>query len=291
MPKAITPAPEQLHISGATRQQKLYDSAIELLRLAEPPEGYYLATSFGKDSIVVHRLCDEAGVRYDAHHNLTGIDPPELVRFGLKHYPDVHRQMYPASMWQLIVTNGMLPMRQRRYCCAVLKEDGGLGRRCVMGIRAEESDRRKRSWAPVATRSGTPGGELRIFDNDDVTSAIQTCSIRGKMVINPLYHWTWDDLWSLIRDRKLPYCCLYDEGFDRLGCIGCPMAKEVGRRRDFARWPKYHGMYVRAVQRAIDRGKFAKLAHLGAAGIVERWVSDEVQDKPMEGQIQMEALL
>ena len=137
------PIPQQIELDGSTRQQKLYDNAIELLRMAEPAEGYYLATSFGKDSIAAHRLCDEAGVRYDAHHNITGIDPPEMVCFGRKHYPDVERHRPRMTMWRLIEKRGILPLRHMRFCCEVLKEGGGLGRVCVMGIRAEESGRRK----------------------------------------------------------------------------------------------------------------------------------------------------
>ena len=89
---------DQLALDGSTRQQKLYDYSIEILRIAEPPEGYYLATSFGKDSIAVQRLCDEAGVKYDAHTSVTGIDPPELIYFGREHYPDVKREMYKKSI-------------------------------------------------------------------------------------------------------------------------------------------------------------------------------------------------
>lgn len=277
-----TPAPNQIHISGSTRQQKLYDQAIHLLRLAEPPEGYYLATSFGKDSIVAHRLCDEAGVKYDAHHNHTGIDPPELVYFGRKCYPDVKRETYPLSMWRLIEREGIPPMRHIRYCCNVLKEDGGIGRTCVMGIRAEESGRRRKSWAPFSTRDRG----LRLFDNDDITTALQNCNVRGKLTVSPLYDWTWADLWDLIRDRKLPCCELYKQGFDRLGCIGCPEAPEHQRRMQFARWPKYYDAYLRTFQRLIDAGRMKNLGT--AEAIMEWWLSDRTQEKSVEGQMEME---
>ena len=79
-----TDHPQQIHMDGSTRQQKLYDNAIDLLRMTCPPEGFYLATSFGKDSIVAHRLLDEAGEKYDAHKNHTSVDPPRHVDFGRK---------------------------------------------------------------------------------------------------------------------------------------------------------------------------------------------------------------
>ena len=55
--------------------------AIDRLRTFEPPDGYYLAFSGGKDSCVIKALADMAGVHYDAHYSLTTVDPPELVRF------------------------------------------------------------------------------------------------------------------------------------------------------------------------------------------------------------------
>ena len=41
------------------------DVAIKRLRAFEPPEGYYLAFSGGKDSVTVKALMDLAGVKYD----------------------------------------------------------------------------------------------------------------------------------------------------------------------------------------------------------------------------------
>jgi phosphoadenosine phosphosulfate reductase len=63
--------------------------AIERLKIFCPPEGYYLAFSGGKDSIVIKKLADMAGVKYDAHYNVTTIDPPDLVRFIRKYHQDV----------------------------------------------------------------------------------------------------------------------------------------------------------------------------------------------------------
>ena len=62
--------------------------AIDRLKTFEPPEGYYLAFSGGKDSVVIKALADMAQVKYDAHYNLTSVDPPELVQF-IKTFDDV----------------------------------------------------------------------------------------------------------------------------------------------------------------------------------------------------------
>ena len=56
-------------------QQKI-DKSIQRLKSFEPPEGYFVAFSGGKDSIVVKQLCIEAGVKFDAHYSVTSVDPP-----------------------------------------------------------------------------------------------------------------------------------------------------------------------------------------------------------------------
>lgn len=75
----------QLNMAG----QDKVETAIKRLQTFEPPEGYYLAFSGGKDSVVIKALADMAGVKYDARYNLTSVDPPELVRFIKDEHPDV----------------------------------------------------------------------------------------------------------------------------------------------------------------------------------------------------------
>ena len=123
--------------------------AIKRLKAFEPPEGYYVAFSGGKDSQCVYHLCEMAGVKFDAHYNVTSVDPPELVKFIRQHYPDVKfehqhdKNGNPITMWSLIPEQRMPPTRLARYCCAKLKETNGKGRYTVTGVRASESASRK----------------------------------------------------------------------------------------------------------------------------------------------------
>lgn len=55
---------DQLNIYGIT----LLEATIERIKAFEPPEGYFLAFSGGKDSVVIKALADMAGVKYDAHY-------------------------------------------------------------------------------------------------------------------------------------------------------------------------------------------------------------------------------
>ena len=71
-------------------------------------------------------------------------------------------------------------------------------------------------------------------------------------MVNPIVDWDDSDVWEFLNSNNIPHCCLYDEGFKRLGCIGCPLSGSKNMERDFARWPKYKEMYIRAFQRMID---------------------------------------
>lgn len=99
--------------------------AIERIRSFVPEEGYYVAFSGGKDSIVTLDLVRRAGVKHDVEFNLTTVDPPEVVRFIREHYPDVSISRPKMSMFALIVKKHMPPTRIIRYCCDNLKERGG----------------------------------------------------------------------------------------------------------------------------------------------------------------------
>jgi len=203
--------------------------AIERLRTFEPPEGYYLAFSGGKDSITIYRLAEMAGVKFDAHFNLTSVDPPEVVRFVREFYPDVKRHSPPMTMWRLILKHKCPPLRQRRYCCEELKERGGDGQFILTGVRWAESVRRK------ATRK-----------------MVETCyKGRSKRYLHPIIDWTDDNVWDFIRSEHIPYCSLYDEGFDRIGYILCPMQAKGNVQRDIDRWPRYADKYIHTFDELI----------------------------------------
>ncbi|MDF2631407.1 MAG: phosphoadenosine phosphosulfate reductase [Caproiciproducens sp.] len=205
--------------------------AIDRIRQFEPPEGYYVAFSGGKDSIVVLDLVKRAGVKYDAHYNLTTVDPPELVYFIREHHSDVEKHMPNKTMWQLIERKGF-PSRKMRYCCAILKESGGKGRLCVTGVRREEShNRSKRKMVEQCYRDPS------------------------KRYLNPIIDWSSHDVWQYIHGNKLPYCSLYDEGFERLGCIMCPLSNPKQIAREAARWPKYAEAYQRAALKSFEYKK------------------------------------
>lgn len=91
-----------------------------------------------------------------------------------------------------------------------------------------------------------------VNDNDDSRKMIEQCYKRHKTTLNPIIDWTDADVWEFIHEYHVPYCKLYDEGFKRLGCIGCPMARRHGREREFARYPRYRKLYINAFDRMLE---------------------------------------
>lgn len=236
----------QINIHGKDKVQV----AIDRLREFEPSEGYYLAFSGGKDSLCIYHLAKEAGVKFDAHYNLTGIDPPELVYFIRENYPDVIIDRPGKTMWQLIVEKGTPPTRIMRYCCAHLKEKGGEGRICVTGVRWAESVRRRKTRRVIEQYGKS---QILFNDNNEVRRLMENCQKKSKFILNPIIDWEDADVWEYIRSRHLKYCSLYDDGFKRLGCIGCPMSTTKQRLREFERWPKYKNIYLRTFDRMLQR--------------------------------------
>lgn len=241
--------------------------AIDRYKMFEPKdEGYYLAYSGGKDSTVIKALARMAGVKHDNHYNITGIDPPELYRF-IKAQNDVVMEPYEMSMFELIPKKLMPPTRLVRYCCDVLKERGGIGRFVITGVRWAESSRRKNNrqlieFDKYGSQSKKAIENREIFlmnDNEEKRRMIENCSIKGKHILNPIVDWTEDEVWEFIRYFKLDYCELYDEGHDRLGCIGCPMQGKKGMIKDFEEYPKFYDNYVRAFERMLEEREKKKL--------------------------------
>ena len=252
---------------------------LRLQEAAKMSEAYYdapllLTDSGGKDSSVVKALAERAGIKYEVSHSHTTADAPETVMFvraefkrleekGVKcivNYPYYKGQR--VTMWSLIQQKGFPPTRIQRYCCAVLKETAGDGRYIATGVRWAESTRRKNT----------------ANDNDDRRQLFETCMRRRGAVCNPIIDWTDEDVWDYIRSERIPVNPLYQCGYSRVGCIGCPMAGLRMRRKEFADYPKYRDAYIRAFDQMlkIRDGKGKETHWRTGVDVYHWWMEDGV---------------
>ena len=101
----------------------------------------------------------------------------------------------------------------------------------IVGVRIQESANRAKLWSEFVR-------------NKYSKTAFYLC---------PIAYWTTKDVWDFHKLRNLPHCCLYDQGFTRLGCIGGPLAGPKSQARAFARLPAYEQMRRRSFDKFWDK--------------------------------------
>jgi phosphoadenosine phosphosulfate reductase len=200
--------------------EEMEQEAIAFLRENEPAEGYFVGFSGGKDSICCLHLCKLAGVKHQAFYSCTRIDPPEVVRMIRQHYHEV-TFLYPEMTFWEGIKKKSPPLRMKRWCCDVLKKQADT--RCdllhkVFGQRKEES----------AKRASRP----------------RIDKYKKKAIwYKPIFEWSEWHVWEFIEKYGLVYPSLYDEGFNRIGCVICPFVfhktpnaqKRLAQAKE--RWP------------------------------------------------------
>lgn len=105
--------------SRRLRDKMMY--SVNLLQKAEDlalayggDSGYYLAFSAGKDSQALYHIAELAGVKFEAHMNLTSVDPPEVIRFVKQAYPEVDLIKPKKSIYQHAIEKQILPTMRVR---------------------------------------------------------------------------------------------------------------------------------------------------------------------------------
>ena len=264
------------------------DKTIESLKLAsEMSKEFYnkpliITYSGGKDSDVlldIARKCLKPD-EFEVINSHTSVDAPETVYHIREVFKDVRgggtkctvhipkdKDGKQITMWNLIPKKKMPPTRLVRYCCATLKETSTPNRICAVGVRASESAGRK-GRDIFATRGATKKDAYyyyslehsqEVFEESKERDPIWDCTLIKQMrenkdiIVNPIYEWTYSDIWEYIRENNIKYNPLYDRGHIRVGCVGCPMTTYKGMMKEFKEYPKIKDAYIRAFQRMIDQ--------------------------------------
>ena len=240
--------------------------------------------SGGKDSDVMLDLAESClkSDEFEVLNSHTTVDAPETVRHiretfkrlndkGVKTRVDYHVQEDGTrlTMWNLIPKKLMPPTRIVRYCCQVLKETGTPNRLCALGVRAAESTIR-RGRDTFSTRGGTYKDAIFFSlshaeevhqEAQELQDPVWDCTLIKTMrekkdtLVNPIYEWSTTDIWDYIHIRQLNVNPLYSKGYDRVGCVGCPLASYHQKIKEFSDYPQYKTMYIKAFDKMLEERK------------------------------------
>lgn len=168
-------------------------------------------------------------------------------------------------MWNLIPINGV-PTRIQRFCCKFLKESSTRGRMIATGVRWNESQRRtEREPYEVKgnkkKRIAISDEKMLLTDNNETRRLFEKCEMKAETIVNPIIDWRNSDIWEFINQEHICTNLLYQCGYNRVGCIGCPMAGK-SRWKEFADFPRIKNAYIHAFDRMLAvrkaRGKESK---------------------------------
>ena len=128
------------------------------------------------------------------------------------------------------------------------------GTATLIGIRRAESKKRaNRNEVEISGRKFS--GSLDQFNRTQEVAdqCMAKFGKKDKLIIAPIIEWSDKDVWDFIHDRKLAYCKLYDEGWKRIGCLFCPMARKAEQQMAKERYPKYKAAIIRVIKKIRNR--------------------------------------
>jgi phosphoadenosine phosphosulfate reductase len=204
-------------------------SALEIVRVVGERFGERagLACSFGAEDVVLVDLLCRAG----AQSRVFAIDTGRLHEATYEvmdrireHYGIQIDVYYPRheDVERILALRGPYSFRKsleaRHECCGVRKVEPL--QRALSGLAVWMTGlRREQSVTRTAAES---------VERDEAHNGI--------VKVNPLVDWTTDQVWDYIRERKVPYNRLHDEGFPSIGCEPCTRAVAPGEHPRAGRW-------------------------------------------------------
>lgn len=303
-----------------TLAEKVEKSKRTLILAADMSKTYYnapliLTYSGGKDSDVMLHLAESClkADDFEVLNSHTSVDAPETVYHiraefkrlsakGIKatiHYPK-DKDGNHETMWTLIPKKKMPPTRMMRYCCTILKETSTPNRLAALGVRAAESS--KRQGRDIFGIRGGTYKKAMFFSLDhteevhqeakELQDPVWDCTLIKTMrehcscIVNPIYDWSDRDIWDYIKKENIKTNPLYEKGYKRVGCIGCPMAGYQQVKKEFIDYPTYKQAYIKAFDKMLQRYDTPEATRWKNGQDVFDWWTEEYQHN-VKGQLSL----
>lgn len=190
-----------------------------------------IGTSFQGAGLVMMHLAKAHGIQFPVFTLDTGLLFPETVELkkrledffgyeieGLQ--PDLTVEQQAAAY------GGELWTREPDLCCTMRKvlplQNKLAELDCwITGLRRQQSD----------TRSKIGIVELYVFD---------ATIGRDIVKLNPMANWKREDVWTYIRQHKIPFNPLHDAGYRSIGCWPCTRKTATGDDERAGRWTGFN---------------------------------------------------
>ena len=78
---------------------------------------------------------------------------------------------------------------------------------------------------------------------------------KNNIVINAVYDWSDSDVWDYLNDSGFKHNPMYDMGYTRVGCVGCPLATYKMKLKEFADFPTYKEHYIKAFDEMLKQNR------------------------------------
>lgn len=155
------------------------------------------------------------------------------------------------------------------------KENGGL----VKIIGKPKTTQKLAEEMGVDYETSKQGGVILNNDNTESRQMVEHCYMQHKVLISPIIDWTDDDVWEFLHHYGCKSNPLYECGFKRVGCIGCPMASKA-RYMEFQRYPKYKDNYIRAFDKMLiarkERGLDNNIGWQSGEEVFKWWMGEDI---------------
>ena len=133
------------------------------------------------------------------------------------------------------------------------------------------------------------------LDNNENRRLVEQCYRTNKTIINPIIDWTDEDIWEFSKVENIQQSGLYKQcggRYNRLGCIGCPMASLEEKLLEFAEYPKIKQAYINTFDRMIKNygAKSTKYDWYDGQAVFDWWLYGD-KNTTDDNQLSMQELI